>query len=334
VANIDDVARLAGVSHQTVSRVLNEEGTVRPVTRAKVERAIAKLNYRPSSVARALATRKSRMIGLISTGAPLYGPSSTALGFNEAAREAGYQVSSASMSVADRSAIVAAVDLLLRQNVEAIVLIAAEFSVLEVIRSIDLGVPLVTAESTGQAELHSVSIDQYRGERQATAHLADLGHRDILHLAGPLGSPDAAERRRGWNDELASRGLPAAEPLVGTWFSESGYELGAELAARWRSAGSPFTAVVSANDQMALGLYHAFADAGIRVPDDVSIVGFDDIPEAAHFSPTLTTVRQDFDMLGRGIMATVLSLIDGSTVTEPVHMQPQLIVRGSTKRLG
>lgn len=325
MATITDVAKLAGVSHQTVSRVLNEEGTVRDSTQARVEDAIRQLGYRPSAAARALATRKSGTIGLISTGSALYGPSSIMLAFNEAARQAGFQVSIASMAVAERGAMLTAVDRLLRQDVEALVLIAADRSSLEVIQGIELGVPLITAESSGQTGLHSVSIDQFAGARMATAHLADLGHRRILHLAGPAGSLDAAERERGWRAELTQRGLPAIDPLVGDWLAGSGYRCGLQLAA----AGG-FSAIFSANDQMALGLLHAFTEAGISVPREVSIVGFDDIPESEHFTPPLTTVRQDFGELGRRIMVSLEAALAGRKDGDPSRTRPEFILRQST----
>jgi DNA-binding LacI/PurR family transcriptional regulator len=324
MANITDVARLAGVSHQTVSRVLNNENTVRPSTRARVEHAIAELKYRPSMVARALVTRKTRTIGLISTGNPLYGPSSTALGFNEAAREAGYQVTIASMSTSDRQAILDAVDVLLAQNVEALVLIASDFGAIEAIQDIELGVPLITAESSGRMGVHSVSIDQFRGAELATTYLADLGHRTIVHLAGPPGSLDAAERERGWRSVLTGRGLEVREPVVGDWSPESGFEATQRLL-----DGGAFTAVFSANDQMALGVLHALSDRGLRVPEQISVVGFDDIPEAAHFIPPLTTVRQDFAELGRRIVEALLEVLRGEDAGEPVRTEPTLIVRKS-----
>jgi DNA-binding LacI/PurR family transcriptional regulator len=327
VANIMQVARLAGVSHQTVSRVLNNENTVRPETRAKVEDAIRELRYRPSAVARALATRKTRTLGLVSTGNPLYGPASTALAFNLAAREAGYQVITASMADVDRAAILEAVDVLVRQQVEAIVLIATDQSSIEAIDGLDLDIPLVTADSSGHGSVPSVSIDQFEGAILATSYLADLGHRDILHLAGPEGSLDARERERAWRTELARRGLPIREPLHGDWTADSGRERAEQLLA----AGA-VSAVFVANDQMALGLMHALDDHGLTVPDDVSIVGFDDIPEAAHFTPPLTTVRQDFTELGRRMMNTVSEVLGGRVVTHLVTTSPHLIERSSAAR--
>ena len=323
-----EVARLAGVSHQTVSRVLNDEDTVRPQTRAKVEAAIRELRYRPSSVARALATRKTHTLGLVSTGNPLYGPASIALAFNGAARECGYQVITASMADADRQEILRAVDVLLRQQVEAIVVIATDQSSIEAIDGLDVDIPVVTADSSGHGEFPSVSIDQFEGATLATSYLADLGHRDILHVAGPMGSLDARERERAWRTELVRRALPIREPLHGDWTADSGRAIGTQLL----KAGG-VSALFVANDQMALGLMHALADHGLSVPRDVSIVGFDDIPEAAHFTPPLTTMRQDFTELGRRMMATVSEVLDGREVTQPVKTAPPLIVRESAARV-
>ena len=324
VANIFDVARLAGVSHQTVSRVVNDLPNVRPATRQRVEDAIKQLRYRPSTAARSLVTRRSRTIGLITTGNPDYGPSSILLGFNEAARQARYLVSISSMLETDAASMRQAVELLLSQNVEAIVLIAAHRGALEAIQGIDLGVPLVAVESSGRVGFHSVSIDQFTGAHLATSHLIELGHREILHLAGPEDSMDATERVRGWRSALSEHGLVAREPLLGDWSPASGFRLGLELA-----KAESFTAIFSANDQMALGLIHALAQSGIRVPQDVSIVGFDDIPEAEHFSPPLTTIRQDFAELGRTVMSTLLELILDGSLEESPHPVPHLIVRES-----
>ena len=226
VANIFDVARLAGVSHQTVSRVVNNLPNVRPATRARVEEAIKQLRYRPSTAARSLVTRRSRTIGLITTGAPDYGPSSTSLGFNEAARKARYLVSISSMLDVEPASMRASVELLLAQNVEAIVLIAAHRGALEAIQGIELGVPFVAVEPSGRTGFHSVSINQYQGAYDATTHLINLGHRDIVHVAGPAWSMDAIERVRGWRAALSAHKLVAAEPIIGDWSPASGFAIG------------------------------------------------------------------------------------------------------------
>ena len=320
-----DVGRAAGVSHQTVSRVLNEPHRVNDETRQRVNAAIKELKYHRSSVARALATNRSKSIGLISTGLALHSHSKRMIAFNEAARASGYQVSMASLPTAERAPMQAALDVLLGQGVEGIVLIVADKRALDIIDSLELEVPLVVADSGGSTDKHNVAIDQFLGARMAVSHLAELGHRSIGHLAGPDWSLDASERLRGWRTELESRGLPVPEPRFGNWTPESGYERGLEYA-----ASGDVTAIFCANDQMALGLLHALADSEVPVPGAMSVVGFDDIPEAAHFIPPLTTVRQDFVQLGHQIMTTLLSLIEETDATEVVHTEPQLIVRKST----
>ncbi len=184
-ANIFDVARLAGVSHQTVSRVINDRPNVRPATRERVEQAIAQLHFSPSPAARALVTRRTRTIGLVTPGISDYGPTSVAVHFNFAAREARYNVQSVSASSDDPNGIRSVIEGLLRQRVDAIVLVVADVAVLELVRSLDLAVPVVAAASTARRSPLIVSIDQYRGARAAVRHLADLGHSRVLHLGGP-----------------------------------------------------------------------------------------------------------------------------------------------------
>ncbi|MFC9559984.1 LacI family DNA-binding transcriptional regulator [Agromyces sp. NPDC056965] len=326
VPTMFDVARRAGVSHQTVSRVLNDLSGVAASTRLRVEQAIAELDYTPSPAARAMAKRRSGVIGLIQAGRPDYGPSNAALGFNEAAREAGYTVSQASMRSLHADVLRQAVHRLALQRVEAIVLISGEREGVAVLGGIDAGVPLVVVASEPAPSLHRVSMDQYEGARLATGHLIELGHREIRHLAGPAESMDAAERRRGWGDVMREHGLRAPEPIEGDWLAASGYAAGLRLADD-REA----TAVFSSNDQMSLGLLHAYRELGVRVPDDVSVIGFDDVPEAAHFAPPLTTVRQDFDALGRDVVATLLEVLRGEAdAVDRTARVPELVVRAST----
>ena len=327
VPTMFDVARRAGVSHQTVSRVLNDLSGVAASTRARVERAIAELNYTPSPAARAMAKRRSGTIGLIQAGRPDYGPSSAALGFNEAAREAGYTVSQASMRALDPDTLTQAVHRLALERVEAIVLISGEREGVEVLHGIDAGVPVVAVASEQEPGLHRVALDQYAGARLATEHLIGLGHREIRHVAGPADSMDAAERRRAFADVMREHGLDPREPIVGDWLAASGHAAGERLL-----DDPDMTAVFVANDHMSLGLLAAFRRAGRRVPDDVSVIGFDDIPEAAYFAPALTTMRQDFDGLGRDIMATVLDVLrDEPTAPDRTARVPELVVRDSTR---
>jgi DNA-binding LacI/PurR family transcriptional regulator len=324
-ATIFDVARPAGVSHQTVSRVLNDLPNVRAATRARVEQAIKQLRYVPSPAARALVTRRTRTLGLIVTGAPDYGPSSTALHFNEAARDARYSVITASMLETDAASMRSAAELLVRQNVEAIVLIAPERGALDALDGIELGVPIVAVASEDRGGMHRVWLDQYAGARLAVEHLVSLGHREIRHVGGPPNAMDAAERIRGWSAALAEHDLPAREPLLGDWSPASGYVHGRVLA-----RDTEMTAVFVSNDQMAIGVVHALVEAGLSVPGDVSVVGYDDIPEAAFIAPPLTTVRQDFDALGRDAMAGVLAVLGDDEWLVPVPRVPDLVVRAST----
>ncbi|UOE44014.1 LacI family DNA-binding transcriptional regulator [Agromyces larvae] len=325
-----DVARLAGVSHMTVSRVVNDRPGVAEATRARVEAAIAQLRYHPSSSARIMAGSRSGALGLILAGRPDFGPSSAALGFTEAALEAGYTVSQVSMREVGETTLADAVRRLEQQRAEAIVLISGERAGVEMLRHLRPRVPVVAVASADEPGVHRVSLDQYAGAVLAVEHLVALGHREIRHIAGPDDSMDAAERRRAWADTLRAHGLEPRDPLVGDWTSASGAAAGRVLA---RDAAA--TAVFAGNDQMALGLLHAYRSAGVRVPEDVSVVGFDDVPEAAYFTPPLTTMRQDFDTLGRDVLATVLDgLRDESTSrsvpAERTRRVPVLVERDST----
>ena len=323
VANIFDVARLAGVSHQTVSRVLNDLPNVRPATRARVEQAIAQLKYSPSPAARALVTRRTRTIGLITPGISDYGPTSIAMHFNVAARAARYSVDTVTALDSDATAVRWVIESLLRQRVDALVLIVVDNAVLEFIRSLELTIPLVAVAATQRRSTHIVSIDQYRGARSAVCHLAELGHTRIHHLAGPSTAPDAIERVRGWRDELAAQRLEVPELLQGDWTAASGYDLGQHL-----ESG---TAAFASNDQMAIGLLSSLRDRGIRVPEDISVVGFDDVPEAPYMFPPLTTVRQDFAALGALMMQKVLVAVEEpESATEDTPLSTKLIVRQST----
>ncbi|BDV31767.1 LacI family DNA-binding transcriptional regulator [Microbacterium terricola] len=325
-ANIFDVARLAGVSHQTVSRVLNDLPNVRPATRARVEQAIAQLRYSPSPAARALVTRRTRTIGLVTPGVADYGPTSIALHFTVAARTERYNVETVSTLDADPAAVRSAVEGLLRQRVDAIVLVVVDLGVLEVVRGLDLSIPVVAAAASQRRNPHLVSIDQYRGARSAVRHLAELGHTRILHVAGPQRAPDAIERIRGWRDELAAHRLEAIEPQHGDWSAASGHRIGTALDI---DAGA---AVFVANDHMAIGMLSALRERGLRVPEDVSVVGFDDVPEAGFLYPALTTVRQDFASLGELIMRKVLIAVEEpESATEDTPLPTHLIVRQSTR---
>jgi DNA-binding LacI/PurR family transcriptional regulator len=323
--SIRDVARLAGVSHQTVSRVLNNHPSIRESTKLRVQQVMGELQYRPNRAARALVKGRSRTIGVISASSSEYGPASSIAAIQDAARDAGYYVNTANLTTVDRESIEGALDHLMYQAVEGIVVIAPQVRVFDVLEQLSIDVPFVTLQSTGRLGDHALSVDQIGGARLATRHLIELGHRDIYHLAGPQDWIEAEGRMRGFLDEMEAMDVPTTAPILGDWTAEFGYYAGRELL-RIRD----FTAIFSSNDQMALGLMHAIHDGGLDVPGDISIVGFDDIPEAAHFWPPLTTVRQDFKELGRRCIALLLGDISGDVVGYHGTLEPELIVRRST----
>jgi DNA-binding LacI/PurR family transcriptional regulator len=328
-ANIFDVARLAGVSHQTVSRVVNGLPNVRPATRERVEHAIAQLRYSPSPAARSLVSRRSRTIGLIAPAVSDHGPTRIGMNVSIAAHAARYSVDTVTTVDDDPGSVQAAIEGLLRQRVDAIVLIVMDIGVLEMVRTLDLSIPVVAAASSARRSPLLMQIDQYRGARAAVRHLAELGHTRIAHIAGPARAADAIERVRGWRDELAERRLPVLDLTYGDWTAAGGYRIGREMDLE------PGMAIFASNDLTALGLMSALRERSLSVPDDISLVGFDDIPEAAFLYPPLTTVRQDFAALGALMVQKVLvALEEGEDETTDTPLPAHLIVRDSTRGPG
>ncbi|MFF5574828.1 LacI family DNA-binding transcriptional regulator [Streptomyces luteogriseus] len=302
-----DVARMAGVSKQTVSRVLNDHPAVRPETREAVSQAMRTLGYRPSRSARSLASGRTRMLGVISFDAARYGPASILTAINTAAQEAGYLVSSIALDTADRATVVEAVNRLSAEGADGVIAIAPQLWVgRSLAETTDLGTPLVVLESPLDDGTPLVTGDSRTGARKATEHLLTLGHTTVWHIAGPAGWTSADLRLTSWRATLRAAGAAVPDPLVGDWSADSGYDLGRRLARR-----PEVTAVFASNDQMALGLLHALHESGRSVPGDVSVVGYDDIPEAAHFLPPLTTVRTDFAEIGTRSLRLLLDRIDG-----------------------
>lgn len=286
---------------------------------------MAELQYRPNRAARALVTSRSRTIGILSSASSQYGPASSIQAIEEAAREVDYLVATANLGATDEQSIVDGLQHLTDQAVEGLVVIAPQARAFEAIAKVSLSVPFVTLQSSAERNPHALSVDQIAGARLATRHLLELGHRRIVHLAGPQDWTEAEARLNGFTAEMAAHGLAAPASLAGDWTADFGYSAGRQLL-----RGDAFTAVFSSNDQMALGLLHALRDAGRDVPGDISVVGFDDIPEAAHFWPPLTTVRQDFPEVGRRCIALLLDELSGASAPRPDTILPDLIVRRST----
>jgi DNA-binding LacI/PurR family transcriptional regulator len=327
--NIRDVARVAGVSYQTVSRALNDSPSIRPETLARVQAAIDELGYLPHQAARALVTSRSRTIGVLAAQTVHYGPATSIQAIETAARESGYRLSITNISSSEYSSIKAGLDHLMAQSIEALVVIAPQVRVFEALNDLQVDVPFVTLEASGLNTAHSLWVDQIQGARLATRHLIDLGHTEIMHLSGPQDWIEAEARMQGFLHELGEAELRTRAPILGDWTAHFGYYAGLELL-RYRD----FTAVFCGNDQMALGLMHACRESGISVPGEMSIVGFDDIPEAAHFAPPLTTVRQNFAEIGRRAIAMLLGELRGETGQSHAPVQAELVVRESTARRG
>ena len=316
-----DVALRAGVSGQTVSRVVNDSPRVDPGTRARVEAAMAQLGYRPHRAARALRTGRTHTIGLVVSTLASVGNSRMLQAVADAASHRGYALTV--VTAADAAALASAFEHLRDQAVDgAIVLNEATAAARRTDTPSDLA--LVVVDSPADERFGVVQSDHEAGGRAATEHLIALGHPTVWHLAGPEDSYAAAERERGWRAALEGAGLVAPPVLRGDWTAASGHSEGLAIAER-----PDVSAVFVANDQMALGLLRALSEAGRDVPGDVSVVGFDDIADAADYLPPLTTVRQDFDELGERAVDALIGAIDGGSARTDL-VPTRVVVREST----
>jgi len=320
-----DVAAAVGVSHQTVSRVLNDSSLVRADTRERVLAAIAEMGYRRNNAARALASNRSRRIGMVAAHLGYYGPSTLATAVQAAGHESGYDVSLMSVEHLDADTLRDAIERLLGEAVEAIVVAVAHTALLSEAHTIDAPVPVVLAQGVTSGQPLAVGIDQTAGGHTATDHLLELGHTRVAHVTGPLGWAEADQRRVGWQEAHRARGLEPGPEVEGDWTPESGYQAGLRLA-----EDASVSAVFVANDAMAVGVLKALVESGRRVPHDVSVVGYDDTPESAFLLPSLTTVRQSFDVLGRQVVDLTLRALAGDDAPTAPLLAPELLVRGST----
>ena len=312
---VREVARAAGVSTQTVSRVLNEHPNIRPETRDRVLQAIADLGYRVNNAARTLGTRTTRTLGVIASDATLYGPAVGIAALEAAARDAGRWIATAYSDASDEASVRDAGDRLLGQGVDGLIVLAPHAATLTALTGAHPGVAIAALHTGPGAE------QQEEGAALAVAHLVDLGHRRIGRVAGPDEWLEARSREAGMRRALEGAGLGIEPRWSGDWTAAAGAALAGRIAAAVR-AGGP-TAVAVANDQMALGLIAGLREAGVDVPGDVSIVGFDDNPDAAYYRPALTTVGLDLAGEARRAVAAVLG------APAPAVAAPRLVVRAS-----
>lgn len=319
---VRDVAALAKVSRQTVSRVLNQNPDVAPATRERVLWAMKRLDYRMNNAARALGTRRTRTLGVLATDMLQYGPMRSLAAIEASAREAGYWVSTAFADSADRASVVAALDHLRAQAVDGLVVFAPHALTVDAVKIPGLDIPVVLLLTAGD-RVEGPITDQVAGARLATAALSDAGHTRIAHLSGPDDWLEARARREGYEAELRARGQEVGPVLVGDWSPRSGYEAAGAVQA------SGATGVFAANDQMAIGLINGLRARGVAVPEQISVVGFDDIPEAEYSWPRLTTVRQDFDEVARHAVATLTRPEARPDEKGAIILAPSLIRRDS-----
>lgn len=321
-----DVAAMAGVSGQTVSRVANGRENVDPETRARVQDAMAQLGYRPNSAARALRSGRFRSIGVIMFSLASYGNTRTLDAVASVAAEAGYSLTVITVQSATQSDVSGAFVRLAEHAVDGVIILIETHRLGERELALPTGLPVVVVDSSADYPYPVVDNDQTLGARLATEHLLDLGHETVNHISGPRESFAAERRRAAWHDTLVARGAAVPEVHVGDWTAESGYEIGRALAGDDR-----VTAVFVANDRMALGLLRALHEADRPVPASVSVVGYDDAPESANFWPPLTTVRQHFDRIGAAAVRSLLTEIDGGEVPAERTLVPtELVVRASS----
>lgn len=315
---VRDVARVAGVSAQTVSRVLNDNPRIREETRRRVLEAMAQLDYRMNNAARSLGTKTSRTIGLIVSDATLYGPAVAVAAIEAAARDAGRWVAAVYADAADATSVGEAARHLFGQGVDGVIVVAAHGRTVAVATEVAGGVPVVPFHA------HDAGSAQRAAVESTVAHLVALGHERLARVAGPADWLDEIARADGYADALRAHGAMNVGEWRGDWSAAAGSALAAEVAVAVRAEGGP-TAVVCANDQLALGLIAGLAEAGVDVPRDVSVVGFDDNPDAAFYRPALTTVRLDVTGEARRCVAEVLGAesVGGDAASA-------LIVRSST----
>ena len=325
--NIYDVAKIAGVSHQTVSRVINNADYIKDDTRSKVQSAMSELGYVPNAAARALVTAKSKIVGILVSDIVYHGPAGMMHAMEKEARRGGYFAISASVDPLDNDSIAQGIEHLRRVGIEGLVVITPQSDSVQAVERLVKDIPVVFIDSPNNSKELSAELDNYEGAKRATEHLISLGHKNIVHVAGPSGWFDSAPRVSGFEDAMKTAKLQP-KVIPGDWTVPTGYEIGKNL----ELDKSKVTAIFAANDQLALGLMRALRQRGYSVPDRVSVIGFDDVPEAAYYEPPLTTMRPDFAELGRVAMEMMLGSINREATMRADTLVPELIVRESTAK--
>ncbi|MBP2351660.1 DNA-binding LacI/PurR family transcriptional regulator [Kribbella aluminosa] len=330
-ATLTDVAKAAGVSRQTASRVARGGANVNARTAARVRRAIKSLGYRPDPIARALSVGRGLSVGLLThqlTDRQMgLGAISIMIGVEQAAAELGLGVSVATFATFDRATVQGGIDRLARAGCDGVIFMAPWVSAAKTLRALDTSLPMVSTSEVPEYDGPAVHADARRAAGDVVDHLLSLGHATVHHVAGPLNWISSQLRLAGWESALRRAGAEVPQSLAGDWTAGSGYEAGRQLA-----LDPSVTAIFAANDEMALGVVHALTESGRRVPEDVSVVGFDDAPGSDHFRPPLTTVRVDDAEYGRQAVAQLMLQVNGETAAPATILPHQLIIRASAAR--
>ncbi|WP_175956955.1 LacI family DNA-binding transcriptional regulator [Schaalia sp. Marseille-Q2122] len=324
--SIADVARLAGVSEQTVSRVSRGSDKVRPATRDQVLRAMKQLGYAPNRAARALRSGSFNVIGVLTQTIQRTGESHTASGVLDAASRLGYSVTLVQVAHPETDAVHEAVHQLSNQAIDGLIIVQSGRAT-HTHLGLPAGLPVASSDSALVGYYPSASADQIQGVRDAVGHLLALGHRTVHHVTGPHDSQSAMVRMAAWSRRLEEEGIAAPPPVSGGWEAGDGYRAGLELA-----RDPEVSAVFCANDEVALGLIRAMHESGRRVPQDVSVVGFDGLPLAEYAFPPLTTVRQDFHRAGSAMVDLIVEQLEGGPRdgSRRIVIPTELVERGST----
>ncbi|SUW64181.1 Lactose operon repressor [Buttiauxella agrestis] len=322
-----DVAKHANVSYQTVSRVINQAEHVSEKTRRKVETAMQELNYVPNRVAQQLAGKLSHTLGLVTSNLSLHAPSQIAAAIKSQASKLHFNVVMSMIEQPDLNACKSAVNGLLSQRVDGLIVnIPLEDEQAKAIRAMCGTVPVLFVDVSPELATHSITFDAVTGAHLAVEHLVVQGHKQVALLCGPQDSVSARLRQQGWQQALAKHHLNAVAQLQGDWSSLSGYLQTLALI----SLNTPFTALLVANDQMALGALRALNESGLSVPKHVSVVGYDDTEDSACFIPPLTTIKQDFKALGSASVDRLIALIHNGDLPLQATVLPVTLIKRKT----
>lgn len=336
-ATIKQVASAAGVSTQTVSRVINDKPDVSPETRTRILDIIEQLNYQPSALARSLIRQRSNTLGVVTAGLKHIGPSRSLNGITAVAEEMGFAILLKELPSYDSDDVLPIFRKLISRHVDGIIWAVPEVGgnrnwVLH--PPVNIGVPIVYLTMDPKQGLSVITVDNYEGGRLAVEHLVEQGYQHIGHLSGPLDWWEARQRFQAWKDVLTKAGMDTSDRcwVEGNWSSSSG----ADAIARLFEQYPEMDAVFAANDQMALSVLQYAHRMGINVPQQLGVIGFDNIPEAAFFCPALSTIQQDHYGVAQATVEEIVNIIESEWRDDPavnprsIILPPSLVVREST----